>query len=189
MQPWRRAFHATSGVVLALGPMLAGLDSTTTAVALGVLTGLLFVVDVVRLRSQRWNRWFFRLLPLLASPREAAGIASSTWYALSAALVWGLLPGAPAVAGLLVLGLADPAASVVGRIWGRRRLGKGTYEGTFTFAGVALVVLSVVVGWPLALPVAACAAAAEVLPLGLDDNLTVPTATAGAVWAMTPLFG
>ena len=117
-------------------------------------------------------------------------MASSSWYALSGALLWGFLPGAPAVAGLLVLGLADPAASVVGRTWGRRRLGKGTWEGSAAFVSVALVVLSIVVGLPQAIAVAAVAAAAEVIPSGLDDNLTVPLSTAVAVWVLsTPLIG
>jgi dolichol kinase len=154
------------------------------------VTAVLFALDVVRLRVPRWNRVFFQLLSPLASPREADAVASSTWFALAATLLWGLLPGAPAVAGLLVLGLADPAASVVGRTWGRRRLGKGTWEGSATFVSVALVVLSIVVGLPQAIAVAVVAAAAEVIPSGLDDNLTVPLATALAVWVLsTPLIG
>lgn len=185
VQPWRRVFHAASGVCLALAPGWLGLSFATTALLLAGLTGILLFVDVVRLRSPVWNRWFFRLLPLLASPREARGIASSTWFAAAAAAVWGGMPGPPAVAGLLVLGLADPAASVVGRLWGRRPFGKGTREGSLAFVTVAAVVLAMVVGWPLALPVALGVAVVEVLPLGLDDNLTVPVATAVAVWALS----
>ena len=154
------------------------------------LTTLLFAVDVARLKVPAWNRLFFRSLSLLASPREVDAIASSTWYALSATLLWALVPGSPAMAGLLVLGLADPAASVVGRTWGRRPLGKGTWEGSAAFVAVALGVLTVVVGMPGAVAVAAVAAAAEVIPSGLDDNLTVPLATAAAVWALaTPFLG
>ncbi len=121
----------------------------------------------------------------MASPREADAVASSTWFALSAALVWGLVPGRPAIAALLVLGLADPAASVVGRIWGHRPLGKGTWAGTSAFATVALAVLTIVVGLPEAIAVAAVAAAAEVIPTGFDDNLTVPLSTAAAVWVLS----
>ena len=109
----------------------------------------------------------------MASPREADAVASSTWFALSAALVWGLVPGRPAIAALLVLGLADPAASVVGRIWGHRPLGKGTWAGTSAFATVALAVLTIVVGRP------------EAIAVGFDDNLTVPLSTAAAVWVLS----
>lgn len=146
---------------------------------------MLLVVDLVRLRVPAWNRLFFRVLAPLASPREADAVASSTWFALSAALVWWLAPGRPAIAALLVLGLADPAASVVGRTWGRRTLGKGTWEGTAAFVAVALAVLAIVVGLPEAIAIAAVAAAAEVVPLGLDDNFTVPLSTAAAVWLLS----
>jgi dolichol kinase len=183
LQPWRRVFHAASGVVLALAPGAVGLSWERTAALLAGLTIALFALDFVRLKVPGWNRLFFRLLSPLASPREADGVASSSWFAFAATLLWGLVPGPPALAGLLVLGLADPAASVVGRTWGRRPLGKGTWEGSAAFVVVALGVLSIVVGLPGALLVAVVAAAAEVIPSGLDDNLTVPLSTAAAVWA------
>lgn len=185
VQPWRRVFHALSGVVLALGPGVLDLSAARTATLLAGLTLVLFGLDLVRLKVPRWNRVFFRLLSRLASPREAVAVASSTWFVLAAAVSWAVLPGPPAIAGLLVLGIADPAASVVGRIWGRRRLGKGTWEGSVVFLVVAVGVLAIAIGLPpaLAVAVACVATAVEVAPLGLDDNLTVPLSTATAVWA------
>lgn len=187
LQPWRRVVHAITGLTLALAPGAMGLDARTTAVFLGVGAVLLLVADLLRLRVSSMNRVFFTVFRTLASPREAGAVASSTWYVLSAALVWALAPGVPAVAGILVLGLADPAASVVGRTWGRTRLGKGTRLGSATFFVVAFAVLLAAAGWPVALPAALAAMVAEVTPVGLDDNLTIPLATAAVLWAFQTL--
>lgn len=187
LQPWRRVFHAASGVTLALAPGALGLDARTTAILLGVGTAVLLAADLFRLRVSSVNRLFFTVFRTLASPREAGAVASSTWYALGATLVWALAPGTPAVAAILVLGLADPAASVVGRTWGRTRLGKGTRLGSGTFFVVAFAVLLATAGWPAALPAALAAMIAEVTPVGLDDNLTIPLTTAAVLWAFQTL--
>lgn len=189
LQPWRRVFHACSGLVLALAPGLLDLPHGVTVGLLVLGTVLLFAFDLLRLRVAALNRLFFVAFSRLASPREAGAVASSTWYALGATVVWAVAPGTPATAALLVLGLADPAASVVGRVWGRTPLGKGTRAGTAAFFAVAFAVLWSLVGWPAALAVAAVATVSEVLPLGLDDNLTIPLATGLSLWLLagTPL--
>lgn len=185
VQPWRRVFHAVSGLCLAFGPSALGLSSRATAALLAGATAGLFVADAIRLRSPRLNELFFTWFASLASPREAGGFASSSWYALGATLVYALLPMELAAASVMVLGLADPAASVVGRIWGRRPLGKGSWLGATTFAVVAAGCLAVwFPTWPAAalVGVAVVVAAAEVLPVPVDDNLSIPLVTGGLLW-------
>lgn len=188
LQPWRRVVHAASGVALALGPGWLGVEPGATAVLLAVGSAALLGADVLRLRVPAANRLFFAVFSRLASPREARAVASSTWYAVGAAIVWAATPGTPAVAALLVLGLADPAASVVGRTWGRARLGKGTRLGSATFFAVALGVLAVTVGGPVAVLAAGAATVVEIASGRLDDNLTVPVTTAAVVWALPMLL-
>lgn len=188
LQPWRRVFHAASGIVLALGPGWLGVGPGATAVLLAVGSVVLLVADVLRLRHPAANRLFFAVFSRLASPREAGAVASSTWYAVGAAIVWAATPGTPAVAALLVLGLADPAASAVGRTWGRARLGKGTRLGSATFFAVALGVLVVTVGGPVAVLAAGAATVVEVASGRLDDNLTIPVTTAAVLWILPTLL-
>ena len=192
LQPWRRLFHATNGIMLSLAPLWLGLSAATTVALLSAGTLVAFGLDVVRLRVPEVNRRFFSWFRTLASPREAGGIASSSWYALGATLVWLLFDAPIASASIAVLGLADPAASAIGRIWGRRRLGKGSRLGTSVFFAVALLVLVVWAPGPgfgaLAL-VAALVALIEVMPLGLDDNLTIPLATGGLLWLVQRMAG
>lgn len=183
LQPWRRVFHACSGVLLALAPGVLGLSRATTLLLLSIALAVALGLDLVRLRAPMVNRAFFQVFSRLASPREAAGIASSTWFVTAALLAYALFPPPHAAAGLLVLGLADPAAGVVGRIWGSRRLGKGSLQGTATFFGVAWGVLAAATGEPFrALPVALGVALMEIAPGLIDDNLVIPLVTGGLLW-------
>lgn len=187
LQPWRRVFHASNGIVLALGPGALGLSPMQAAALLGLASGLLLFVDLARLRWPAANLLFFRAFRKLASPREAEGIASSTWYAIGACLAWWWFPPPIAVASILVLGLADPSASVFGRLYGRRRLGKGTVEGALTFAGVGVLVLWPQVGLGAAVTAAAVTALAEIMPGPVDDNLVIPVVCGALLWTLVPV--
>jgi dolichol kinase len=86
-----------------------------------------------------------------------------------------------AVSGILVLALADPAASYVGQRWGRRPFLGASLEGTALFAAVAFAVLAPRHGL---LPGAVGALAmtlAERLSWPLDDNLTIPVVGAAVL--------
>lgn len=180
-QPWRRIFHAVSGSIL-VGFILTGIfPDRVLLAALGALLVILLLLDLLRLAIPEVNRLFFRSFTLLASPREAGRPASSTWYVLGILLTLILFPRDAAVGGILVLALADPAASFVGQRWGKRKLGNGTVEGSLVFTVVAVGALTPWAPLPQALGVALVTALVEVLPWPVDDNLTVPLVAAGAL--------
>ncbi len=184
LQPWRRVFHATNGLMLAFLPPRLGLGGASVAWILFGIMGALLLLDLARLRVSRLNTLFFKAFPALASPREAAGLASSTWYAAGTGLVFALFPGRFVVPAILVLALADPTAAVVGRTWGRRRLGKGSVLGSTAFLAVSLTIFACFVAPATALAAAVLVTSVEIIPWRLDDNLTVPIAAAGALWLM-----
>jgi len=181
LQPWRRIFHAVNGGVLVLAMETLPIPTRTAVLVLGVLLLALASMDVLRLARPEVNRAFFRSFYLLASPREAGKLASSTWYVLGMILVLLLFPREVALAGILVLALADPTAGFVGRKWGRKRLGAGTWEGSTAFTFMAFAVFCVFAPWPMALVAAAVTAAMEALPLPVDDNLSVPLVASGVL--------
>ncbi|TVR66649.1 MAG: hypothetical protein EA422_01605 [Gemmatimonadales bacterium] len=185
LQPWRRVFHATNGLVLV--GILAFLDPPRQGVVL-LLTGLLamlLTLDFARFRVKALNRLFFRVFSSIASPREAVGPASSTWYVAGALLTVALFPMDMAISAILVLALADPAASYMGRRWGRRPFGTGTVEGSMVFFVVAFGILLVQVGPVTAAAVALGTTLAERNTWSLDDNLVVPLTAGSLLWVAT----
>lgn len=178
VQPWRRVFHATNGVVFAAALTWWPYGTWPATVALWAVVGVLLASDALRFKVPVANRAFFRLLRPFASPREARGVASSTWYAIGIATAVTLTPIPVAVSGILVMALADPAASYYGQRWGRRPFLGGSLEGSLVFFAVALAVLLPRHGLWVALGVAVPVTVLERRSWPLDDNLTVPVVSA-----------
>jgi dolichol kinase len=183
-QPLRRLFHAANGSLVAAALVWLDLSRETAVAVLAAVLVTLLVLDAVRLRVPRANAAFFSAFEHLASPREAEGVASSTWYCLGILLAVAFFPRPEAVSGILVLALADPAASWVGRRWGKIPFLGGTAEGSVTFLAVALLVLLVRHAPLLAVPAALVGTLLERRSWPLDDNLTLPPVVAAALLLM-----
>lgn len=177
-RPWRHVFHAANGVVVAVALQLTGAPRNLTVAVLGTVLVALATVDFVRLRSRRANILFFTAFRPLASPREAAGIASSTWYVLGLLLTVAIFSRTEAISAILVLALADPVAGWWGRRWGRHPFLGGSLEGSAAFLLVALAVLMPRYPWPMALGAAVVTTLAERRAWPLDDNLVIPVTCA-----------
>jgi dolichol kinase len=113
---------------------------------------------------------------------EKAGLMGSTYYLFSALLTIVFFPRTIAIVSLLILILSDTCAALVGKGIGKIRIFRKTLEGMMAFFFCSLVIvlaypqvdrLSGILG-------ALGAAVIEVLPLPLDDNLTIPF-VAGAI--------
>jgi glycerol-3-phosphate acyltransferase PlsY len=189
LQPWRRVFHAVNGTLIVALWHFEILTRGLLLMVLGVALVGALTIDVLRFRVPNFQRVFFRSLSALASPREAGGVASSTWYLVG--MLIAILAFLPAIAkaSILVLALGDPAASYVGRRWGTRRFGDGSIEGTTVFFLVALAVL-----WGFFPPATATlgavlATVVERIPWHLDDNLTLPVGTGLALVLLGRILG
>jgi dolichol kinase len=186
-QPWRRLFHALNGIAIAVVWTSLDLQRPTAIGILAVGFLCLLILDLARLRNPRTNEIFFRTFTVLASPREATRLASSTWYTLGVLLAVAFFSRELAICGILVLALADPAAGYGGRRWGQRPFLGGTMEGSVIFALVAVAVLWVFFPIWIAVLAGLATAVAERLSWPLDDNLTIPVACAGTLMVLESL--
>lgn len=188
-QPWRRLFHAVNGLIV-VGVILVLDPSWVLSVALlaGIVV-VLFLVDGARFAFPPLNRLFFRVLRPFASPREARGVASSTWYMLGILLAVAFFPREIAIPAILVLALADPLASYLGYRFGKRRFGSGSVLGTAVFFAAAVAILVPLSGMVPALITAVVVSLLEPIPWRLDDNLVIPLAVGALLWTLLPLAG
>ena len=182
LQPMRRLFHAGTGVSVAT--LLWGLEPPR-AVSVGsavVVVAAVVTLDLTRLAAPPLNLRYFRRFRAILSPREAGGFSSAMWYMLGILGSLILFPLEAVVAAIWVLALADPVANCIGRRWGTRRLGTGTWEGLAAFAAVAGAILLLAADPPVALLAAVLAGLVEIVPWRVDDNLTIPLVVSGVLW-------
>jgi len=137
----------------------------------------------------------------VAHPHEAHHINSSTWFSTSLTVLAVTSSPLACAMGVLVLGIADPAAALVGRRFGRTKLVHGrSLEGTLSFvlagtlAGLAMLHLYFPeLGWPTALALALGGtipgALTELYSHRLDDNLTIPLAVAAGAGLVMMVLG
>jgi len=148
-------------------------------------------VVFVIVNTSPWGR---TLMPDLAdSSRDARGLWTFPLaVVLLYILFWSPWPRAAILAGIGVLALADPVASLVGARWGQRKLllgGGRTLEGTLAFLAVAAIVvgtIATVTGiaqgafpWRMGVGCGAVGAIVEAWTPPGWDNLTIPLAVAG----------
>lgn len=153
--------------------------------------------EASRRMSPRANDLLMKVFGKVAHPHERFRVNSATWYATALLILSLTVPPMISAIAVGILGVADPAAAIVGRRWGRTRLVNGrSLEGTTTFIvtgfGLAFALLLVNHGdltatqaLLLAGAAALPAAAAELFSKRIDDNLSVPLA--GAAGAMVAL--
>ncbi len=188
----RNLFHVSMGVVsVGLYHFVLG-----KVAVVSILVGLLVAfaaIDLSRRFSSRWNDLLVNsLFSKISRPGEAHRIPAATWYLTALLLGVLLLPKAAIELGTLILAFGDPAASLVGKRWGGRKLYREkSYAGSLGFLatgslaglgyllwlGPAMTIWQAVL---VALVATVAGAVAEVFSNRVDDNFSIPLA-AGAV--------
>ncbi|MEZ4449639.1 MAG: hypothetical protein R3B09_09175 [Nannocystaceae bacterium] len=195
----RNLFHVANAVlclllveVLLTQPQLA---FTACSVAIWAWS-----CEISRRRWPAVNRALMRVLGPIAHPHEHWRVNSATWYSTAIALL--ALTGEPLaqVTGVVVLGVGDPLAAIVGRRFGKHKLLHGrSLEGTLTFLASGWLAAAAILTWLHALPLGAAAlialggavpgAIAELISRRVDDNFSIPVSAAAGAFAVVHLLG
>jgi len=186
----RNLFHAVSGIVALLLYEFLLTKAQAVACALAAAAVLVFL-EVLRHYSARWNKFLSeKIFRVLAHPSERHRITGSTYFILALAIITILFPKPAVEVAVVILAVADPAASITGRLWGKRKLYRDkSYVGTgvfFTVAWISAIIFLIIAGKNLstshavvaALIIATAGTIVEVLSTRLDDNLTIPVVCA-----------
>ncbi|KAJ2159201.1 dolichol kinase [Coemansia sp. RSA 552] len=174
----RKAFHILAAALFT--PAFSWAPGLLHVGFTAALAGFVGVEAVRALRMGRSGAWVDRFMRRFTDARDAGPVVTAHFYLLGgcALPLWlGSRHAAPA--GVLALGVADSAASLVGLRFGRRRwpASRKTVEGTLAFAaslGVSVAVLGSRTGSPAPLLFAAPAAALVEALTEQNDNAVVP---------------
>jgi dolichol kinase len=165
-------------------PIGYGLTSEETAleVILLLFLGFLFVDLLRQFHGGTASLFKKYIYGKVLREEEKSRLMGSTYYLFSALLTILLFPKPIALVSLLILILSDTCAALVGKGIGKIPIFRKTLEGTlaFFFSSLAIVLifsptdpLSEILG-------ALGATLIELLPIPLDDNITIPF-VAGAI--------
>jgi dolichol kinase len=200
LQLGRRFFHLVNGVSTATAYALLFTHAQVIHV-FGTIACVVYVVDRVRIAYPevvaRRAPWANRLL---LRAEEQVREAAMTPYAIAVLLTILTVPKPAALIAIYTLAIADPLAAVVGIRWGRRRIARNrTLEGSAAFFAATLAIAAGVLRHTTsgaALPIAGASVAialaatmCELVPLRIDDNLTIPLFVGFIAWIMTALVG
>lgn len=195
----RNVFHVSCGLsVVALTEFL---PSRAWLIGLPLAVGLwAWSAEVSRRVWPSVNDRLMKLFGNVAHAHERHRVNSSTWFVTALLILGVAFPRYATAVGVAVLGLADPAAALVGRRFGRTKLRAGrSLQGTLAFAAVGTVAALAVLALRhqggagafalTALAAAVTGAVAELYTERLDDNFTIPLASASAALAVGTLLG
>jgi dolichol kinase len=186
----RNAFHAMNGIVAAVMYELV-LSREQAMWVLGSILAVFGTLEITRRFSDRWNDFLVdKLFGAISRPSERYRVNSATIYLIALILIVAVFPREAVGAAVLILGLGDPAASIIGKRWGRRKLFRDkSLAGSLGFAGVSFAAVAVyftladaVAGTAATLGVAAVlavvGAVTELLSSRIDDNFSIPVVCA-----------
>jgi dolichol kinase len=157
--------------------------------------------EVARFFIPSVNAWFIEWLGMLLKPGEERKVTAATYLPVTSLVLLLLFDVEIASLALLFLAFGDPLAGIIGKRFGRLRWDRWFKKGMAAASGksvegaLAFLVASLSIAtllwakdiyltlWPAAVG-AAVAAIVEFLPIPLEDNATVPVASALVMWLL-----
>ncbi len=180
----RRVFHLLAGSSIPVGILFLPRDLVEWGLIAASVIAVLF--ELVRSLAPSVNELAVRRLPFFKES-ERWQVTGATYMALSATFIVFVFDKEVAVLALLFLSVGDPFAALIGvrdhrtRVFGKSLAGAGAFTSAAIGAGVlASLHPDVPLVWWI-VPGAVVAAAAELAPLPVDDNITVPLAASVAM--------
>ena len=152
------------------------LDKSIMLVIVGSITCIAYGVEIAKRFYPTFSHYFFHYLkPLLRSHEQKGAITGATYYITGVFLCIIIFDKPVAIACIFFIILGDTAAALVGKRWGRTKLiGNKSLEGSAACFIVCLLITLFWINPIVGIAGAFFATLTELLPLRIDDNLTVP---------------
>lgn len=199
LQLARRFFHMGAGFVIAT--LYWFTFSHQGAIhTLGLVACLLYVTEQIRIAYPEMANKFLPMTKFIMRAEEQLKESAMVPYVFAVLLTIITFPKPIALIAIYTLAIADPLSAIVGIRFGKRRIvPHKSIEGSLAFFSatflVSVVIFSLTVGefgilsFGLSFFLALVVSAFEMIPLKIDDNLTIPLFTAIVSWLLCSLLG
>ncbi|MBD66882.1 MAG: hypothetical protein CME62_16890 [Halobacteriovoraceae bacterium] len=198
LQLARRLFHMANGSVFATLYLLT-LTHSQMIHLLGTLACVLYLVEQIRINYPEKAAKFIPFTKFIMRAEEQLKESAMVPYAMAVLLTVITFPKPIALVGIYTLAFADPLSAIVGIRFGKHKITPTrTLEGSTAFfiasflccfgvlAFYTYSVTFLILGISFLLGLVCCLF--EMLPLKIDDNLTIPLFTSAALWTLVTLF-
>lgn len=190
----RKLYHLLGGLGLLSLYFLVERDYVFIVYA--ALIAAILSIDIARLKIPAFNDFVYRRFGSFIRKNEEGKLTGTAPYVLGVALTLFLYRTDIAAAAVCFLAFGDVAATTVGERYGKTKIaGEKSLEGTLAFVaaavigGLSLSLVGISLMYGLILAGALVAAAVELLPLRINDNLVIPLAAGGAMELIARITG
>lgn len=199
LQLARRFFHMLGGITIASLYWFTFTHQQAIHL-LGLVACLLYVLEQVRINYSNFSNRFLPITRFFMRAEEQLKESAMIPYAFAVLLTIITFPKPLALIAIYTLAIADPLSAIIGISFGKRKVvSHKTIEGSLAFFfstlmitlyvlyaitdtnGIILLVVSLIIALLVSI--------FEMLPLKLDDNLTIPIFTAIISWPICLAFG
>lgn len=189
----RKGFHMSGALTLLVPYLFLGFSKEYMAAGLGTALALVMSIEYARSRWEWVNGVAVRVLGPVMRESEVNQLTGIPFYMASCLFAFLIFPRHIAVLSILYLAFGDPLSSFFGVLYGKNKIFpnkslQGTLGGFFvcaivsagylywqSFDGEKILLLAMIGGF--------CGAVAELLPLNVDDNFSIPVVS-GALMAL-----
>lgn len=180
----RKIWHLAGTSIIPTAYYLETVPRGWAVIIVALVTVVFVTLDTIRVRVRRYNEAFNARLKGFLRKDERTCLVSSSYVLMAATGSMILFRPDVACAAMFYSAIGDPAACVIGKGYGRLRLGNGkSWEGAAAMFAACSVFSAAVFGLSMVWLAGAFAATVIELYTGpVDDNLSVPLG-AGAVMA------
>ena len=175
INPYRILWHVSLGMLVFI--VMVRTYPSTRLIVISLLVALFVfgAVDILRFTTKFGKRIFWKYLYFLTSKKEARGPNASLYYVLSLIIVVTVFSPRIAMGAIICLAIGDAVANIVGKIVGRYRVKGKSIEGAIAnFLVCFFILIFIVPSTMIAFAGALAGSAIELLPVPVDDNISIP---------------
>ncbi len=187
LQLGRRLGHLATGSLMGLTYLMV-LNHQQVIYLLGAISCIVYLLEQIRINYPELQDFFAPITRLFFRAEEQLKESAAIPYVMGVLLCIITFPKESAIIGILTLAICDPLSAIVGISFGRKKImGHKTWEGSLAFFTFSALISYFILSTQLHLSMgqnilisiltALCSSFMEILPIRIDDNLTIPLFT------------
>lgn len=198
LQISRRLFHMANGFIIATAYAIT-FSHQQIVYFCGTIACVMYLLDQVRIAYPERIKKFERFSKYLLRAEEQLKESAAVPYIMANLLTIITFPKVIAISAIYTLAFADPLSAIIGIRFGKHRIVEHkSLEGSAAFFVTSFLAIAIVFSfhgihgwqtWTTAFGVAFIGSCFEMIPLKLDDNLTIPIFTAFLLWVFCATLG